>query len=88
LLKPVSAALSYLYYSTQPAPTTSIPDVSRSTLFNIDFTDGSYIIKEQDNGHGTKQHIIDSSSATVDVNRQNGPVTALALVLFFCVLTF
>jgi hypothetical protein len=88
LLKPVSAALSYLYYSTQPVPTTSIADASRNKLFNTDYTGGSYLIKEQDNGYGTKQHIIDNSSTTVDVNRQNGPVTALALVLFFCVLTF
>lgn len=32
--------------------------------------------------------VIKSSSSAVDTNHRNGPVTALALVLFFCVLSF
>ncbi|KAI8331212.1 hypothetical protein BC941DRAFT_439312 [Chlamydoabsidia padenii] len=60
LLKPISAALSYVYYTT------------------IRLTDTTL----------TERSITDNQHSLSKPHHHNGPVAALALVLFFCVLTF
>ncbi|SAM01531.1 hypothetical protein [Absidia glauca] len=60
LLKPLSAALSYIYYATSRS-TDTIPTMHTP-------------INYQDSGSDPIHH--------------KGPVAALSLVLFFCVLTF
>ncbi|KAI8341438.1 hypothetical protein BC941DRAFT_207042 [Chlamydoabsidia padenii] len=88
LLKPVSAAISYLYYTTQPPNFNQ--DANRNVDINTSSNEGTRMDeKQQGNGYRTKNILVDNSSSnTIDVNRHNGPVTALVLVLFFCVLTF
>ncbi|CAO3594260.1 unnamed protein product [Absidia cylindrospora] len=85
LLKPLSATISYIYYATQLL--SSNHNDQHTTKF--DTSNDSTIIFINEQKGITKSIIINNASSnTIDVNHHNGPVTALALVLFFCVLTF
>ncbi|ORZ24242.1 hypothetical protein BCR42DRAFT_486544 [Absidia repens] len=93
LLKPLSATISYIYYATQLLSSTHNDQHTTNTNIKFDTSNDSTIIffKEQNDLDEdiTKSIIINNASSnTIDVNHHNGPITALALVLFFCVLTF